>query len=234
VKAVVAANPAPAAPAPDHHAAEIVRLQNLALEACSQGRYAEPPDANAIAYAQQARALDPSNDYTRRILENSVKGGEYQVEQAISGKDFTTAHRITDVLAQLLPGESSVADLKADLARAEKAEEESRRARQAPAPLLSFRVAHLHSGKAAGDKGSYCAGTLQVVAGRLKYVGEMATDGQVHNFDLACSAVEVKKNSRVAFWEKGFHVRTPSGNLSFVPEDGSASHLRALAAACSK
>ena len=233
-KAVLAANPVPAAPATDHHAAEIVRLQNLALEACSQGRYAEPQATNAIAYSQQALALDPSNDYTRRILENSIKGGEYQVQQAILGKDFTTAHRITDVLAQLLPGESTVAGLKADLAKAEKAEEESRRAGQAPAPILSFRVAHLHSGRAAGDKGSYCAGTLKVVAGRLKYVGETATDGQVHNFDFACSEVEIKKNSRVAFWEKGFHVRTASGNITFVPEDGSASHLRALASACAK
>ena len=92
----------------------------------------------------------------------------------------------------------------------------------------------MHSGKATGDKGSYCRGTLTVVAGRLKYVGENSPDGQVHSFDFACSEVEVKKNSRVAFWEKGFHVRTPSGNISFVPEDGSASHLRALAAACSE
>jgi len=124
--------------------------------------------------------------------------------------------------------------LRADLARAEKAEEESRSTSQVPAPVLSFRVYHMHSGKATGDKGSYCRGTLSVVAGRLKYVGETALDGQVHSFDFACSELEVKKNLRVAFWEKGFHVRTASSNVNFVPEDGSASHIRALAAACSK
>ena len=233
VKAVSQAKPAPAAPATDHNSAEIVRLQNLALEACANGKFAEPQDSSAIAYAQRALALDPSNEQTRTILETSIKSGESQVRQSILSKDFTTAHRVADVLAQLLPGEGSVADLRADLARAEKAQEESRRANQAPTPVLSFRVYHMHSGKA-GDKGSYCRGTLTVVAGRLKYVGENSPDGQVHSFDFACSEVEVKKSSRVAFWEKGFHVRTPSGNISFVPEDGSASHLRALAAACSE
>ena len=126
------------------------------------------------------------------------------------------------------------ADLKADLASAEKAEDDSRRTSQVPAAILSFRVHHMHSGKATGNRGSYCRGTLSVVAGRLKYVGETALDGQVHSFDFACSEVDVKKNSRVAFWEKGFHVRTASGNINFVSEDGSASHTRALASACSK
>jgi len=237
VKAATAAKPPPAVSvATDPKTAQLVSLQNLALEACAKGNYAEPRDANAIAYSQHALALDPSNDYTRTILENSIKGGEYQVHQAILSKDFTAAHRVADVLAQLLPGESTVADLRADLARAEKAEEESRSTTQVPAPVLSFGVYHMHSGKATGDKGSYCRGTLSVVAARLKYVGETALDGQVHSFDFACSELEVKKNLRVAFWEKGFHVRTASSSINFVPEDGSASaiHIRALTAACSK
>jgi len=234
VKAAHAAEPAPAVSATDPKTAQVVSLQNLALQACAKGNYAEPQDANAIAYSQHALALDPSNAYTRTILENSIKGGVYQVHQLILSKDFTAAHRVADVLAQLLPGESTVADLKADLARAEKAEEESRTTSQVPAPVLSFGVRHMHSGKATGDKGSYCRGTLSVVGGRLKYVGETALDGQVHSFDFACSELEVKKNLRVAFWEKGFHVRTASSNVNFVPEDGSASHIRALAAACSK
>jgi hypothetical protein len=234
VKAATTAKPAPAVPAMDPKTAELVSLQNLAREASAKGNYAEPRDASAIAYSQQALALDPSNDFTRTLLANSIKGGEYQVQQAILSKDFTTAHRIADALAQLLPGERAVADLQADLARAEKAEEESRRASRVPAPVLSFRVYHMHSGKATGDKGSYCRGNLSVVAGRLQYVGETTLDGQFHSFDVACSEVEVKKNSRVAFWEKGFRVHTASGNINFVPEDGSASHIRALASACSK
>jgi hypothetical protein len=234
VKAAPIVKLAPAVPATDPKTAEIVSLQNLAVEACAKGNFVEPRDASAIAYAQQALTLDPSNGYTRTILENSIKGGEYQVHQAILSKDFTTAHRVADVLAQLLPGESAVGDLKADLASAEKAEDDSRRASQVPAAVFSFRVYHMHSGKATGDKGSYCRGTLSVVAGNLKYVGETATDGQVHSFDSACSEVDIKKNLRVAFWEKGFHVRTATGNLNFVPEDGSPSHIRALASACSK
>ena len=234
VKAVSAAKPAPAVPATDPKTAQVVSLQNLALGACAKGNYAEPRDASAIAYSQQALALDPSNAYTRTILKNSIQGGAYQVQQAILNKDFTTAHRIADALAQLLPGESTVADLRTDLARAEKAEEESRSTSQPPAPVLSFRVYHMHSGKVTGDKGAYCRGTLSVVAGRLKYVGETALDGQVHSFDFACSDIEVKKNPRVAFWEKGFHVRTASSSISFVPEDDPAYHIRALASACSK
>ena len=234
VKVVTLPKPAAAAPAPDPKAAQLVSLQTLALDACAKGTYVEPRGANAIAYSQQALALDPTNAYTRTILENSIKGGEFQVRQAIASKDFTTAQRLTDLLAQLTPGDSGVADLKADLARAEKTEEESRRASQAPSAILSFHAFHTHSGKGTGDKGSYCRGTLSVVGGRLKYVGETAVDGQVHSFDFACSEVEVKKNLRVAFWEKGFHVRTSSGNMNFVPEDSAASNIRALASACSQ
>ena len=235
VKAAPAATPAAAVPALDPKTAELVSVQNLAREAYAKGNYAEPRDTSAIAYSKQALALDPANDYSRTLLESSIKGGKYQVQQAISSKDFTTAHRIADVLAQLLPGESAVADLKAELASAEKADEESRRARQVPAAVLSFRVYHMHSGKAPGDKGPYCRGTLSVVAGRLKYVGETTQDGQVHSFDFACSEVlEVKKNFRVASRENGFHVRTASSNINFAPEDASVSHISALASACSR
>ena len=107
MKVITRAQPAAATPAPDPKTAQLVSLQNLALEACAKGNYVEPRDANAIAYSQQALALDPTNGYTRTILEDSIKGGEFQVHQAILSKDFTTAHRVADVLAQLLPGESS-------------------------------------------------------------------------------------------------------------------------------
>ena len=235
VRAAPAATPAPVVTASDRNSAELVRLQNLAREAYAKGNYAEPRDACAIAYAKQALVLDPSNNYTWTLFEDSIKGGKYQVQQAIVSKDFATAHRIADVLGQLLAGGSGVADLKADIASAEKAEEESRHAKQVPVATLSFRVYHMHSGKAPGDKGSYCRGTLSVVAGRLKYVGETAQDGQVHSFDFACSEVlEVKKNFRVASRENGFHVRTASSNINFVPEDASASHIPALASGCSK
>jgi len=235
VKAAPAATPVAATPALDPKTAVLASVQNLAREAYAKGNYAEPRDTSAIAYSKQALALDPANDYSRTLLESSIKGGKYQVQQAISSKDFTTAHRIADLLAQLLPGESAVADLKAELASAEKADEESRRARQVPAAVLSFRVYHMHSGKAPGDNGPYCRGTLSVVAGRLKYVGETAPDGQVHSFDFACSEVlEVKKNFRVASRENGFHVRTASSNINFVPEDASVSHISALASACSR
>ena len=233
VKAITAAKPA--VPATDHHAAELVSLQNLAREAYAKGNYAEPRDASAIAYSQQALALDPSNGFARTLLEDSIKGGKYQVQQAILSKDFTTAHRIADALAQLLPGESVVADLKTEIASAEKAQEESRRAKQVPVAVLSFRVYHMHSGKAPPDKGLYCRGMLSVVGGHLKYVGETGPDGPIHSIDIACSeVVEVKKNFRVASRENGFHVRTASSNNNFVPEDGLASHISALGSACSR
>jgi hypothetical protein len=235
VKNAAAAKPVPAVPAADSQSAELARLQNLAREAYASGNYAEPKDASAIAYAKQALALDASNGYARTLLESSLQGGKYQVQQAILSKDFTTAHRIADALAQLLPGESSLGDLQAALASAEKAEEEARRRPQAPAAVLSFRVYHMHSGKAPGDGGAYCRGALSVVAGHLKYAGETALGGEPHSFDIACPAVlEVKKNFRVASRENGFHVRTASGNINFVPEDASASHITALASACSR
>jgi hypothetical protein len=108
VKAAPAAKPALPVPATDPKTAEIVSFQNLALEARAKGNFVEPRDASSIAYSQQALALDPSNGNTWTILENSIKGGEYQVHQASLSKDFTTAHRLADALAQLLPGESAV------------------------------------------------------------------------------------------------------------------------------
>ena len=225
---------APVAPVPDAHAAELSRLQNLALIACAKGIYIEPHDASAIAYAQQALALDPANDYTRTILDNSIQGAEHQIHQAIAGKDFGNAKRLANLLGQLLPGDKTVADLQADLVKAEKAQEDAGRASQPPTPALSFRVDHLHSSKG-GDKGAYCSGTLSVVSGHLKYTSDATQDGQYHNFDIACSdVVEMKKNSRVAFWEKGFHIRTASGTINFIPASGTASSIRALASACSE
>jgi hypothetical protein len=147
MKAATAANPAPPAPAADPKTAQLVSLQSLALEALAEGNYAEPWEGNAIAYSQQALALDPSSGYSRTLLENSVEGGEHQVRQAILNEGFRSAHRLADELAQLLPSESAVRDLEADLARAEKTAEEWQRARQVPAAVLSFPAFHMHSGK---------------------------------------------------------------------------------------
>ena len=88
VKAVTAANPAPAVPAADPKTAELVRLQNLALDACAKGNYAEPRDANAIAYSQQALALDPSNglhtdDSRKQHQGRRVPGPPSDLEQGL-------------------------------------------------------------------------------------------------------------------------------------------------------
>jgi hypothetical protein len=229
--------PAPAAPAASPKAEQIASLQNLAREAYAKGNFAEPLAANAIAYSKQVVALDPANDYAKSLLENSANGGKYQVQQAISHKDFASAHRVADALAQLLPGRSDIAGLKEDIASAERADEEARRSKPvAVAPVVGFRAYHMHSDKAPADKGPYCLGSLSVTGGRMKFTGESASEGQkTDSFDLACSDIrEIKKNARVASRQNGFHARTASSNINFVPEDSSAAHLSALASACSK
>jgi hypothetical protein len=100
---------------------------------------------------------------------------------------------------------------------------------------VNFRAYHLHTDKAPADNGPYCTGGLSVLAGHLKFAGETATDGKTHTFDLACSDIrEIKKNSRLASHQSGFHVRTATTNINFAPEDSSAAHISALTSACSK
>jgi tetratricopeptide (TPR) repeat protein len=212
----------------------MANLQNLARDAYAKGNFAEPAGESAIAYLKQALAIDPNDDYSRKFLESAVAGGTYQVQQAITKKDFATAHRLAGAMAQLLPGRSDVAGLKEDIASAQRAEEAAHRP-QPVALLVSFRVMHMHTDKSPADKGPYCEGTLSVSAGHLKFAAQSATDGQSHNFDFACSDVrEVKKNARVASHQGGFHVRTTQANYNFVPADPSSSPVPALASACSK
>ena len=226
--------PAQAAPAPDAKQAQLANLQSLAREAYAKGSYAEPADTSAIAYLKQALAINPNDDYSRKLLASAVDGGTYQVQQAIAKKDFATAHRLADAMAQLLPGRSDVAGLKEDIASAQRAEEAAHRP-QAVAPVVSFPVMHMHTDKSPADKGPYCQGTLSVSGGHLKFVAQSATDGQPHNFDIACSDVrEVKKNARVASHQGGFHVRTTEANYNFVPAGAGISPVPALASACSK
>ena len=229
-----AATPAPAPPPANPQQAQIISLENRAREAYAKGNYAEPADTSAIAFAKQVLEISPSDDYAKRLLEDAVHGGTYQVQQAIATKDFATARRISDVMGQLLAGRNDVAGLKEDIASAERAEAASHRPPPA-APLASFRVYHMHTEKPPADKGPHCQGTLSVVGQRLKFVAESVTDGQLHNFDSACADIrEIKKNSRVAARQGGFHVRTAKTNYNFVPVDSSSSPAPALASACSK
>lgn len=228
--------PPPQAPAPDPRAVEIANLQNLAREAYARGAYAEPSDSSAITYAKRVLALSPDDNYAKTILENSVNGGKYQAQQALQAKNFAVAHRIANALAQLLPGRNDIVELQRDIELTEKAEEAARRPPPAAqVPVLSFRAYHMHSEKAPADRGPYCLGTLSVLGGRIKFVGQSASDGQVHNLEFACSeAREIKRNARVAAKQGGFHIRTPSANTNFVPEDALANHATAVANACTK
>lgn len=230
-----AAMPASAAAAPSPKAQEIASLQIQVRDAYAKGNYAEPLVANSIALSKQILALDPANSYAQTLLEDSANGGKYQVQQAIFQKDFAAAHRIADALAQLLPGRRDIAGLKEDIASAERADAEARRPKPA-APLVAFRAYHMHSDKAPEDNGPYCLGMLSVVAGHLKFVGQSASEGQqIDTLDIACSEVrEIKKNARVASRQNGFHVRTGSTNINFVPADSIAAYVAALAFACSK
>jgi len=226
---------APAAPAPSPRAQEIASLQNQARDAYAKGNYAEPPIANSIALSKQVLALDPANSYAKMLLEDSANGGKYQVQQALFRQDFAAAHRTAEALAQLLPGRRDIVELKEDIASAERADAEAHRPKPA-APLVAFRAYHMHSEKAPADNGPYCRGMISVTAGHLKFVGHSASEGQqIDTLDIACSEVrEIKKNARVASHQNGFHVRTASTNINFVPEDSIAAYVSVLASACGK
>lgn len=221
-------------PAEESQSADIVNLQELAREAYAKGNYAVPVNASVIAYAKRVLAIDPADNYSMALLENGVEGGRYQAQQALARKDFATAHRVADALAQLLPGRKDIAGLKEDIAAAEGTPEAARRPQQS-APTLSFRVYHMHARKAPADHGPYCLGLMSVTASRLKFTAESASDGKLHNLEFACSDVrEIKKNARVASRQGGFHVHTDSAHFNFVPEDPSAAILPALSSACPK
>jgi len=234
-----AAKPTPAPPppetaAPNPQAIDVARLRNLAREAYIRGEYAQPAESCAINYAKGVLALAPNDDYAKTILENSVNGGKYQAQQAIQAKDFATAHRVANALAQLLPGRNDIKELQKDVDLAEKADEAAHRPPPAPVAAVSFRAYHMHSEKAPADKGPYCLGTLSVVGSQVRFAGESASDSQVHKLEFACAEVrEIKKNARVAARQGGFHIRT-SSNTNFAPQDSSPAHVSALAAACSK
>jgi len=229
-------NPAPESPS-NPEAEEILRLQNLAREAYIKGHYAEPVSSSAIAYSKRVLEVEPTDSYSRTLLENSVKGGKYQVQQALGRRDFGRARRVASALAQLLPGRKDVAGLKEDIVSAERgvrAPPASKPA-QPTAPQISFRVYHMHSTKAPSERGPYCLGTLSAVLHGLKYAGVSASDRHVHNFEFNCADVkEIKKNSRVASKHRGFHIRTGSTNINFAPVDANAPSLTVLASACSQ
>jgi hypothetical protein len=215
-------------------AAQIANLQNLAREAYARGSYADPPDTSAIAYSQRVLAMNSVDDYSKKLLENSVLGGKYQVQQAITKKDFLTAHRVSTALALLLPGRSDVAGLQEDIASAEKAAEAASNPKPA-ALAVSFQVYHMHSDKAPVDKGRYCLGTLSVSAQHMTFAGVSASDGQVHHLVFECADIrETKKNAHVASKQGGFHVRTSSANFNFAPTDPAAAVVPSLVSACSK
>jgi hypothetical protein len=228
-------NPAPESPS-NPEAEEILRLQNLAREAYIKGHYAEPVSSSAIAYSKRVLEVEPTDSYSRTLLENSVKGGKYQVQQALGRRDFGRARRVASALAQLLPGRKDVAALKEDIVSAERgvrAPPASKPVHPA-APQISFRVYHMHATKAPSERGPYCLGNLSVVLHGLKFAGVSASDHHVHNFEFDCADVkEIKKNSRVASKQRGFHIRTGSANFNFAPVDANAPSLTALASACS-
>jgi hypothetical protein len=232
-KKIRASKRAPAAPAPASSSqAQLTELQNLAREAYGAGNYVEPQDASAITYSKSVLGLDPRNGYAKTLLENSVQGGKYQVDQAIIRKDFAAAHRLADALAQLMPGRADIAELEEDISTAEKTE---RHPALAAVPLVSFKVIHMHSNKAPTSGGPFCKGTLSVSGQHLKFIADSASDGHPHNLDFACSDVrEIKPNTHVAARQGAFHVRTSSGNYNFVPENGFTGVVPALTAACSK
>ena len=220
----------PKSPAAKPRPVDIARLANLAAAAYSEGKYAEPVDASAIAYSKQILALDANNENAKSLLENSVQGGIYQSQRALKQKDFQTAHRVADFLSQLLPGRSDIDALKQDISIAERGE-----AGRGPVEAaVRFRVYHLHSGKAPANDGPYCLGILSIAGGHLKFAAESTSDGQLHTIEFACPDVRnIRKNRRLASRQGGFHVRTRSANFNFAPEDSSVVPVPGLQNACS-
>ena len=219
--------PAAAKPRP----VEISRLASLAAAAYSEGKYAEPVDASAIAYSKQVLARDANNENAKSILENSVQGGIYQSQQALKKRDFRTARRVANALSELLPGRSDIDALKQDIMIAESAE-----SGQGPleAARVRYRVYHLHSEKAPANDGPYCLGILSIAGGHLKFAAESTSDAELHTIEFACSEVRnIRKNRRLASRQGGFHVRTRSANYNFAPENSSVAPVPGLQNACS-
>jgi serine/threonine protein kinase len=229
---VTKAPPAPPKPSPGPPS-EIQTLYSLAQQAYNKGNYVEPQEQSLIAYAKRALALDPNDAYAKQLLETGVQGGKYQVEQAIKSKDFATAHRVANTMAQLLPGRNDIAERQKDIADYEAADAKAHRPQPAPAPAptISVLVFHPHSSK---PQGPYCQGTLSVIGGRMIYTPESATDGNLHPMSFACSdIVEVRKNPHVLGHHDDFHVRTFSAEVVFLPQHPPFD-VSALQSACSK
>ena len=207
-------------------------LYNLAREAYSKGNYVEPQEASAIAYAKRALALNSKDPYAQQLLEVAVQGGKYQVDQAIKSKDFVTAHRVVNAMAQLLPDRNDISERQKDVTDAEAAYTRANRPKVAAGPVLSFQVFHLHSTKA---QGSHCQGSLSVSAGVMSYTPVSTTDGTKHPMSFPCSTIqEIKKNSHFLAHRDDFHVSTASGaTVNFLPEQSSFD-ISALQSACSK
>ena len=223
------APPAPPKPQP-RPPSELETLYNLAQQAYKKGNYVEPQQQSVIYYAKRALALDPNDGYAKQLLETGVQGGKYQVEQAIKSKDLVTAHRVANAMAQLLPGRSDIAERQKDIADYEAADAKAHRPQPMPAPTISVLVFHLHSSK---PQGPYCQGTLSVMAGRISYTPESATDGSMHPMSFACSDIlEIRKNPHVLGHHDDFHLRTASAEVIFLPQHPPFD-ISALRSACS-
>jgi hypothetical protein len=227
-------------------ATNIEKLEIQARDAYKKTHYVLPIDTSALAYSKRALAIDPSNNYSRMMLRISIDGGKDQVRQALKRKDFAQAHRLANAMAQLQPGREDVAKLKQDISIAEGGATVAHRQKAVPsqkaAPrqkavrTVSFSASHLHGKKAPADQGPYCLGILSINGHRIKFSGQTASKGaKVHKFDIACSDVrEIKKNASIASRQGGFHIRTGSATINFVPRDSSPAHISALVSACSE
>jgi hypothetical protein len=213
---------------------QVASLTNLARDAYAKGNYALPLDSSAIAYAKKVLALNPTDTYSKQLIEDSVKGGKDRIQEALAHGDFGAARRVADALGQQLPGRSDETGLKNQIAAAERAAAAAAQPKAAAPPPVTFRLYHMHSDKAPADKGPYCLGTMTVSGSHLKFTPQSTTDGKIHNLEFSCSDIrDIRKNSRVASHQGGFHIRTHSGNFNFAPQDSTAGVVPALNAACS-